>query len=830
MRKVIALLLIFSLFIPITSTAKDANTNNMPLELRVVGNKVVNSRGEEVRLVGVSVPSMSWGNGEKEQNDSIKMALDNWNANHIRLTLTQKFWYGREWYINDGGSSYRKKVQEVVDMVTKRGKYVIIDLHEYKIPNENSVNFWKDVAAVYKNHPGVLFDILNEPHSVTWKQWRDGGPVIGDSGELINSPGMQGLVDAIRGVGAKNIIIAGGLDWAYDLRGLQKGYDGLENGYALDDRGGNGIIYSAHVYPLKIGEEDDWAEKVGCVINDYPIYIGEFGFFQERVTNWYDFRHSDYVEWMNAWFNYMNTYNLHYAAWNFHVTSSPCSIMNWEFKPTPYSGIFQKFNMIMEPDTRPEIPEIEDKHPVFTWKKIVDFDTVNPEWGVYKKENAGYFAIGDTEGIEGNGKIIAYDTPANSAGAIADIPEDWDLSGTTCIWLNVKSDGDIKRIGIGFELNDGRQFKVTFPTNLYKNWQRFFFPIACFKGEYGVLDTREIKSIFITNESDGAGSFAIDNITIAGTEYVEHETFKLYEDFETKGSMVWEAWADTESTDSDSFTTKWVKNGGRNGGGAQQFWFNRPAGSYGGQARGTLPESWDISKIEYATHMSFWIKGSGDLDLLIRLEEMRSKPQKSLFDRRDLEVGCAPVKVRGTDWQKVTIRLSELGLSEGLELEFTKYISIFNMNENASGSFIIDDLVFTNEPLPLEEKYEMHPEPQLSEEITELPQKFPDHVVIQVPKEEGYIFKAGEKGYLNFAIHNKTDARVIGELKIEQMPDGFEIGANETVQYGIQGRHKVNKAFEIIPPANAEGEYKITVVDTNENGVLPMEYVITVIK
>lgn len=52
---------------------------------------------------------------------------------------------------------------------------------------------------------------------------------------------------AIRGTGAKNIVIAGGLDRGYDLSGVLKGF-------ALKNQTGNGIMYSSHFYPWK----DDW--------------------------------------------------------------------------------------------------------------------------------------------------------------------------------------------------------------------------------------------------------------------------------------------------------------------------------------------------------------------------------------------------------------------------------------------------------------------------------------------------------------------------------------------------------------------------------------------
>ncbi len=53
-------------------------------------------------------------------------------------------------------------------------------------------------------------------------------------------PGMQRMVETIRAVGADNVLVVGGLDWSYEL-------EGIVNGYALDDCGGNGMILSAQI-------------------------------------------------------------------------------------------------------------------------------------------------------------------------------------------------------------------------------------------------------------------------------------------------------------------------------------------------------------------------------------------------------------------------------------------------------------------------------------------------------------------------------------------------------------------------------------------------------
>ena len=114
------------------------------------------------------------------------------------------------------------------------------------MPNkDHSIAFWESCAAYFKNKPNVIFDIFNEPYpnyvnpigyEESWKCFRDGGWCTGIS---YDSAGMQSLVNAVRKVGAKNVIIVGGLSYSNDFsKWLQ---------YAPSDSL-NQIAASAHLY------------------------------------------------------------------------------------------------------------------------------------------------------------------------------------------------------------------------------------------------------------------------------------------------------------------------------------------------------------------------------------------------------------------------------------------------------------------------------------------------------------------------------------------------------------------------------------------------------
>lgn len=324
------------------ATHESVRVTAPPKELRAVGNQLQTPDGQSVWLQGVNVASLEWRAEGEHLLESIAVAIDEWNANVIRLPVNDAFWYGRNEKQANDPQAYRALVDQAIAEATKRGAYTILDLHRFKAPNADHVEFWKDAATRYKNNAAVLFGLFNEPHGISWDVWRDGGlvekdrpanqGVIAENEEQIetfHSPGMQAMVDAVRETGARNIVVIGGLDWGYDL-------SGIVNGYALDDRGGNGIVYDSHVYPWK----SDWAGKTLVAAEKYPVLIGEVGAELEPMSFVPPERHEDPYEWSPDMLGLIQKHKLHWTAWCFHPQASPCILADWEYTPTPYWGAF----------------------------------------------------------------------------------------------------------------------------------------------------------------------------------------------------------------------------------------------------------------------------------------------------------------------------------------------------------------------------------------------------------------------------------------------------------------------------------------------------------
>jgi len=299
--------------------------------LKVEGKQLKTAQGTVVRLQGVNIPSLEWSQGE-HLFQSLAAASDDWGVNVIRLPLSQDRWFGHTKEKQDGGVYYRNTVREFVRQAADKRCYVILDLHwsnagkwgenigQHQMPDDNSATFWSDVAAAYANDPVVLFGLYNEPHHVTWQVWRDGGNVVekntrAPGGKLeYHSPGLQKLLEVCRAQGAKNIVLAGGLDWGYDLSGVAKGF-------ALSDPKGNGVLYDSHIYPVKKNRDT----SVTAVADKYAVLVGEFG--PDR---------SDPKAFANQILQYVDQHHLHWTAWCMHPGARPCLIKDWKYTPSPF--------------------------------------------------------------------------------------------------------------------------------------------------------------------------------------------------------------------------------------------------------------------------------------------------------------------------------------------------------------------------------------------------------------------------------------------------------------------------------------------------------------
>ncbi len=321
-----------------------------PPGLRVQGTNIVTDKGVPVRLRGVNTACMEWSSdGEGHLLDTVRVAVEDWKSNILRIPLSQDRWFGKASEQKDGGVAYRALVKKAVDAITSRGAYALLDLHwnnagdwgknigQHNMPDMYSIDFWKDCAKTYKNQPGVLFDLYNETHDITWDLWKNGGEVeerrrVGAGQGAFTpvkyqAPGMQKLLDTIRETGANNVVVVGGLDWAYDLSGFLKGY-------ALQDsKKGRGLIYACHAYNNKGDSVPAFFGKLDAALPKIAVIVSEFG-DQERGA-----ARNAPTPWLESVLGGIEERRCNWIAWDLHPAAGPTLITGWDYSPTPSFGV-----------------------------------------------------------------------------------------------------------------------------------------------------------------------------------------------------------------------------------------------------------------------------------------------------------------------------------------------------------------------------------------------------------------------------------------------------------------------------------------------------------
>ena len=354
-----------------------------PPQLQVSGNRIISASGGcTVRLRGVDLSGLEYSdsgdsgtgypatviNGVTMTDYSalIGEAVTVWHCNFFRLPLNQDYWFGcTNAAIGNKAvtqAAYQGMVQAAVSTCNALDAYIDLDLHwsgtsggsspttpcggsgwgtavgQQTMPDWNAVAFWSSAAATFANNPSVLFDLYNEPHDVGWGVWLSGGSApwtvvngaVTTTGTL-NTPGLQRMLNAVRGAGANNICLAGGLNWAFDLTGLPA-YD------LSDTSSGMGVAYSSHVYSIKGypaggSQWDTYVTNATATNPPHAVIIEEFGAFPADGASW----DPAAISWINGANNQGYVYSA--MSWAFSPDVSPSLLTSFSgFTATSYHG------------------------------------------------------------------------------------------------------------------------------------------------------------------------------------------------------------------------------------------------------------------------------------------------------------------------------------------------------------------------------------------------------------------------------------------------------------------------------------------------------------
>ena len=285
------------------------------LWIGVRGNHLVDEGGNPVRLLGVNRPGTEYEcveGGRLFEGPSGRASIEamkSWDINAVRVPLNESCWLG----INGidpslGGSAYREAIRGYVQRLERAGLYVILEL-QWAAPRdepatgiipmpdaEHAPDFWRSVATEFRDDRGVLFDLYNEPHDISWDCWKSGCEADDKWFGSYPAVGMQGLVEAVRSTGAQQPLMLGGVNWSSDLRGWLA-HRPADPAHAL--------VASNHTYDFTPCDRRCRA-ALARIARRFPVVTGELGegdcrhAYIDPYMRWADRHGVSYLGW--GWF------------------------------------------------------------------------------------------------------------------------------------------------------------------------------------------------------------------------------------------------------------------------------------------------------------------------------------------------------------------------------------------------------------------------------------------------------------------------------------------------------------------------------------------------
>jgi len=311
----------------------EPSKNSFPEKFVVSGNKIVDTKGNEVVFRGLSAidpVSQYYVGDEIPWEESYYKKMAEWGANIIRIPIHPASWKA---YKSEG---FFDVLDQTIRWVAKQKIYVYLDFHSIGFPpneeydsgfdgvyhtnSQEIIEFWEAVALRYKNNNTVVFyEIFNEPvfanyeiekysrHGIKqdWLQWKDSAETI---------------IQKIREVDKNKPIIVGGINWAYDISYVLK--------YPIKDKQ---IVYGSHPYP-ESSNYKNWDKAFGMVKDKYPVFVTEFGFETsgEKTEN----KYSAVKSYRKEIISYLNAKNISWTAWCFSHKWTPALLTNKDYNPS----------------------------------------------------------------------------------------------------------------------------------------------------------------------------------------------------------------------------------------------------------------------------------------------------------------------------------------------------------------------------------------------------------------------------------------------------------------------------------------------------------------
>jgi aryl-phospho-beta-D-glucosidase BglC (GH1 family) len=243
---------------PVTGTTRPGATGTPVAingQLTVCGTKLCNQHGQPIQLRGMSTHGLQW-YSQCVNSASLDALATNWTADVLRISM----------YIQEGGYEtnprlFTDRVHSIIEQVTARGMYAIVDWHMLTPGNPNTNltrarTFFTEIAQRHNGKNNLLYEIANEPNGVSWQTVKTYA---------------ESLIPTIRANDPDTPILVGTRAWS--SLGVSDGASETE--VINNPVNASNIMYTFHFYAASHGSS--YLNTLSRAADRIPMFVTEFG-------------------------------------------------------------------------------------------------------------------------------------------------------------------------------------------------------------------------------------------------------------------------------------------------------------------------------------------------------------------------------------------------------------------------------------------------------------------------------------------------------------------------------------------------------------------------
>jgi endoglucanase len=224
-------------------------------KLHVCGTHLCSESGTPVQLRGMSTHGAHW-YGSCLVGGALDVLAKDWKSSVVRIAV-----YADE----DGYQSNPKKfvdlASRLIDMVSARGMYVIVDWHwvdagDPNIGLHHAKTFFREIARRHRHKSNVIYEILSEAYQASW--W-------------MIKRFAENVIPVIRAQNPDIVILVGTRGWS--TFGLSE-YGDEREVVANPVRASN-VMYTYHFYAL--AHRDKFLKMLDRASSKLPVFVTEWG-------------------------------------------------------------------------------------------------------------------------------------------------------------------------------------------------------------------------------------------------------------------------------------------------------------------------------------------------------------------------------------------------------------------------------------------------------------------------------------------------------------------------------------------------------------------------